>query len=47
VHHRDVKSVFLNGELVEEVYVSQPLRFIVVGHEAKVLCLNKALYELH
>jgi hypothetical protein len=46
VHHMDVKSTFLNGELVEEVYVKQPPGFIVVGHEDKVLRLDKALYGL-
>jgi hypothetical protein len=42
----DVKSAFLNGELVEEVYVRQPPGFIVNGHEDKVLRLDKALYGL-
>jgi hypothetical protein len=46
VHHTDVKSAFLNVELVEEVYVRQPPGFIVNGHEDKVLCLDKALYGL-
>jgi hypothetical protein len=46
VHHMDVKSMFLNGELQEEVYVTQPPGFVVRGQEAKVLHLDKALYGL-
>ena len=46
VHHMDVKSAFLNGELRENVYVAQPLGFVVAGEEQKVLCLIKALYGL-
>ncbi|KAL0463021.1 UNVERIFIED_CONTAM: Retrovirus-related Pol polyprotein from transposon TNT 1-94 [Sesamum latifolium] len=42
----DVKSVFLNGTLEEEVYVEQPKGFSVNGHENKVLKLKKALYGL-
>jgi hypothetical protein len=47
VHHLDVKSAFLNGDLDEEVYVEQPVGFIKVGEEHKVLKLRKALYGLH
>jgi hypothetical protein len=43
----DVKSVFLNGDLQEEVYVDQPSDFIIVGKEHKVLKLKKVLYGLH
>jgi hypothetical protein len=46
VHHMDVKSAFLNGELEEEVYVAQPTGFVVEGKENKVLKLQKALYGL-
>lgn len=46
VHHMDVKSAFLNGELKEEVYVAQPPGFVVDGKEQKVLRLVKALYGL-
>ena len=46
VHHMDVKSAFLNGELQEEVYVRQPPGFVAAGHEGKVLKLQKALYGL-
>jgi hypothetical protein len=46
VHHMDVKSAFLNGELKEEVYVVQPAGFVVKGAEHKVLRLRKALYGL-
>jgi hypothetical protein len=46
VHQMDVKSAFLNGDLIEEVYVTQPLGFTAEGHEQKVLRLHKALYGL-
>jgi hypothetical protein len=46
VHHLDVKSAFLNGDLVEEVYVEQPPGFISRGREGKVYKLHKALYGL-
>jgi len=45
VHHMDVKSAFLNGDLTETVYVQQPPGF-VVGKGDKVLKLKKALYGL-
>jgi hypothetical protein len=46
VHHMDVKSAFLNGELLEEVYVSQPPGFVDDNHKNKVYRLHKALYGL-
>jgi hypothetical protein len=46
VHHMDVKSAFLNRELLEDVYVEQPPGFGVKGQEHKVLHLIKALYGL-
>ncbi|KAH9751814.1 hypothetical protein KPL71_014449 [Citrus sinensis] len=42
----DVKSAFLNGFLEEEVYIKQPLGYVVKEHEGKVLRLKKALYGL-
>ena len=42
----DVKSAFLNGFLEEEVYIEQPLGYVVKGHKDKVLRLKKALYGL-
>jgi len=42
----DVKSAFLNGELEEEVYVSQPTSFEIKGKENYVYKLDKALYGL-
>ena len=42
----DVKSAFLNGVLQEEVYLTQPLDFKIVGKEHQVLRLVKALYGL-
>lgn len=46
IHHLDVKTAFLHGELKEEVYVSQPEGFEIKGNEDKVYRLNKALYGL-
>lgn len=46
VHHMDVKSAFLNGELQEEVYVQQPSGFSDPKAQGKVLKLRKAFYGL-
>ncbi|WVZ83459.1 hypothetical protein U9M48_030605 [Paspalum notatum var. saurae] len=46
LHHLDVKSAFLNGDLKEEVYVAQPPGFVIAGQERRVLRLHKALYGL-
>ena len=46
VHHMDVKSAFLNGNIKEEVYVQQLPGFAVLGEEGKVYRLRKALYGL-
>jgi hypothetical protein len=42
VHHMDVKSSFMNGDLAEKVYVHQPPGFVAEGREKKVLQLHKA-----
>nr|GEY03495.1 hypothetical protein [Tanacetum cinerariifolium] len=46
IYQMDVKTTFLNGELKEEVYVSQPEGFIDPDHRTHVYRLNKALYGL-
>ena len=46
LHQIDVKSAFLNGDLKEEVFLTQPQGFEVEGKEHKVCKLIKALYDL-
>ena len=46
LHHLDVESAFLNGEIKEEIYASQPEDYVKEGKEEWVLKLNKALYGL-
>lgn len=46
VHHLDVKTAFLNGEICEEVYVAQPEGYVKKGQEKMVYRLLKALYGL-
>ncbi|GJY78859.1 retrovirus-related pol polyprotein from transposon TNT 1-94 [Tanacetum coccineum] len=46
VYQIDVKTTFLNGELKEVVYVSQPKGFIDPDHPHHVYRLKKALYRL-
>nr|GEV40671.1 retrovirus-related Pol polyprotein from transposon TNT 1-94 [Tanacetum cinerariifolium] len=46
VYQMDVKTVFLNGNLREEVYVSQPDGFVDQDNPNHVYKLKKALYGL-
>nr|GFA51734.1 retrovirus-related Pol polyprotein from transposon TNT 1-94 [Tanacetum cinerariifolium] len=46
IYQMDVKTTFLNGELKEEVYVSQPEGFVDPNHPTHVYRLKKALYGL-
>ncbi|GJZ70684.1 retrovirus-related pol polyprotein from transposon TNT 1-94, partial [Tanacetum coccineum] len=46
IFQMDVKTAFLNGELKEEVYVSQPKGFVDRDKQSHVYKLKKALYDL-
>ncbi|GJT87265.1 retrovirus-related pol polyprotein from transposon TNT 1-94 [Tanacetum coccineum] len=46
IYQMDVKTAFLNGELKEEVYVSQPEGFVDPDHLTHVYRLKKDLYGL-
>ncbi|KAL0546106.1 hypothetical protein IC582_016011 [Cucumis melo] len=42
----DVKTAFLNGDLEEEIYMTQPEGFKISGQENKMCKLKKSLYGL-
>ncbi|GJX80860.1 retrotransposon protein, putative, ty1-copia subclass [Tanacetum coccineum] len=46
IYQMDVKTAFLNGELKEEVYVSQPEGFVDQDNPSHVYKLKKALHGL-
>jgi hypothetical protein len=46
LHQMDVKSAFLNGDLKEDISMTQPQGFEAKGQENKVCKLVKDLYGL-
>ncbi|KAK4327560.1 hypothetical protein Pmani_001967 [Petrolisthes manimaculis] len=46
LHHMDVTTAFLNGTLMEEVYMKQPDGFVEQGKETLVCKLKKNIYGL-
>ena len=46
LHQMDVTTAFLNGEIVEEVYMKQPEGYVVKGKESLVCKLQKNIYGL-
>ncbi|KAL0405843.1 UNVERIFIED_CONTAM: hypothetical protein Slati_3898200 [Sesamum latifolium] len=42
----DVKMVFLNGLVEEEIFMDQPEGFTAVGEEQKVCRLQRSIYGL-
>nr|GEU99199.1 zinc finger, CCHC-type [Tanacetum cinerariifolium] len=46
IHQMDVKILFLNGDLKEEVYMKQPEGFVMPRNEHKVCKMVKSLYGL-
>lgn len=46
IHQVDVKTVFLNGIIDEEVYKEKPLGFKVKDRKSYVFRLKKSLYDL-
>ena len=46
LHQMNVKTTFLNGDLSEEIYMTQPAGYVVKGQEQKVCHLMKSIYGL-
>ena len=46
LYQMNVNTTFLNGELDEEIYMEQPVGFIIQDQEHKVCRLLKSIYDL-
>ena len=46
LHKMDVRTTFLNGDLAEEVYMSQPIGIEEVSKDHMVCKLQKSIYGL-
>ena len=46
LHQMDIKTAFLNGDLIKDVYMLQPDGFQVSGKEHMVCKLKKSIYGL-
>ena len=46
VEQMDVKTMFLHGDINEEIYMKQPKGFTVKGKKELVCKLKKSLYSL-
>lgn len=46
VHHVDVKTAYLNGDVCEELYIEQPYQYVQSGQEDKVCLLQRSIYGL-
>ena len=46
LHQMDVKTVFLNRDLYENIYMAQPKGFVVEAKERMVCHLQKSIYGL-
>jgi Reverse transcriptase (RNA-dependent DNA polymerase) len=46
LYQMDVKITFLNGNLEDEIYMEQPVSFVIKGQEHKVCKLLRSIYDL-
>lgn len=46
IHHLDVTTAYVQGDLTDELYMEQPQMFVKLYEEKKVCKLNKPLYGL-
>ena len=46
LYQMDVKTIFLNGELDEEIYMDQPMGFEKKGQEHNVCKLCRSIYGM-
>jgi len=46
IHHFDIRTIFFNGDLVEEIYMIQLKNYVQLGEKTLVCRFKKSLHDI-